>query len=111
MRTPPSTPKPPQTVANLEFTLDNLLEEILSGTIPDKLRNLVNTARDTITKSSSIPLPIVSPVSPANLFFTSNSISSVANQYFATSKIDRVLFVAFSSGVMTYTGPLDFLDS
>ena len=65
MRTPPSTPKPPQTVANLEFTLDNLLEEILSGTIPDKLRNLVITARDTITKSSSIPLPIVSPVSPA----------------------------------------------
>ena len=72
MRTPPSTPKPPQTVANLEFTLDNLLEEILSGTIPDKLRNLVITARDTITKLPSTPFP---PISTVGLLSNSHSVS------------------------------------
>ena len=45
-----SIPKPPHTVVNLGFTLCNLPDDILLGTTPDELHNLVITARDTITK-------------------------------------------------------------
>ena len=73
-----------------------------------KLRNLLITARDTITKSPSTPLP---PVLPANLFSTPHGISSLANIHSLTPKIHRVHSIDLSSAFNTYTGPLHFLDS
>ena len=103
--TPPSTPKLPQTVENFEFTLRNVSHDIFSDMTPDELRNIVITARDTITNSPSTPLP---PISSTNLFFIPHCISSIVNQFSATPKMNRVRSIALSSGVMTYTGPLDF---
>ena len=96
---PPSTSKPPQTVEALGFTLGNLSDDILSGMTPVELRNLLITARKTITVPS------------VNLFLTPPPISTASLANSATPKMDRVRSVALSGGVMKYTGPLDFLDS
>ena len=96
--TPPSTSINPQTVEALGFTLGNLSYDILSSMTPDELRNLVITARETI----SVP--------PINLFSIPTSISFVAHKPSVSPKIDRVHSVAISGGFMTYIGPLDFLD-
>ena len=56
---PPLIPSLLQTVANLEFTLGNLSDDILSGITPEELRNLVIIVRDTITISPYILLPYV----------------------------------------------------
>ena len=97
--TPLSTLKPPQTVEDLGFTLGNLSDDILSGITPVELRTLLITARETI----SVP--------PGNLFPTPTPISTTTLADPATPKMDWVRSVALSGGVMTYTGPLDFLDS
>ena len=73
-----------------------------------ELRNLLITARDTITKSLSTPLP---PVLPENLFSTPHGMSSVANIHSLTPEMHRVHSIDLSSGFNTYTGPLHFLDS
>ena len=96
---PPSTSKPPQTVEALGFTLGNLSDEIVSSMTSVELRTLLITARKTI----SVP--------PVNLFPTSIPISTTALANLAIPKMDRVRSVALSGGVMTYTGPFDFLDS
>ena len=96
---PPSTSKPSQTVEALGFTLGNLSDNILSDMTPVELRTLLITARETI----SVP--------PVNLFPTPTHISTTTLANPATPKMDRVCSVALSDGVMTYTGPLDFLDS
>ena len=71
---PPLTSKLPQTVEALRFTLGNLSNDIVSGMTPDELRNLVITARETISVPS------------VNLFSTPTSISSVAHESSVTPK-------------------------
>ena len=81
---PQSTSKPPQIVEALGFTLGNLSDDILSGITPVKLRNLLITARETI----SIP--------PVNLFPAPTPISTTTLLNPATPKMDRVRSVAVS---------------
>ena len=85
--TPPLIPTPPQTIANLEFMLGNLSDDILFGMDQAELSNLRITTCDTITKP---PSTLLLPMSVANLFSTPYGISSVENIPSSTPKMDRV---------------------
>ena len=69
--TPRSVPDSLQSVEDLDFTLGNLLDDILSSMDSDELLKLVIKARDTI---SVVPSPTIQAFAPSNLFSTPQSI-------------------------------------
>ena len=74
-----------------------------------ELRVLLLAAR--AAHSSPLVTPFTAIVAPSNLFltFTPTNISAVPSS--STVKMDRIRSVVTSRGSMTYTGPMNFLDS
>ena len=87
-----------------EFYFDDVLSEMAT----DQMQTLLIDARDIL--SSAVPSPAVS-VQPTTLFFTTQLLTSAVPIIYLTPKKDRVRSVAPSVGVMTFTGPLNFLNT
>ena len=89
-----------QPVADREFTLKNLSDK------PNQMRIIVINARNTIAPVSPTPSSLVKA---CDLFSTPTTLSSMILPSSSTPKMDRP--IAFSSGVVTFTGALNYLDS
>ena len=99
---------PPCPVENLSFKLGNFSDDILSEMGVDQMRILLMDSRDAL---SSATTSFTVSVQPTTLFSTTPFLSSVTPISFLTPKMDRVRSVDSSTRVMTFTGPLNFLDT
>ena len=98
---------PSQPVVDLEFTLGTFSDDILSDMESDQMRNLLINIRDTIAPASLTPSPLVEPL---KIYSTPTTLSSVPLPSSTTPKIDRIRSIALFSGVMIFTGHLNYLN-
>ena len=98
---------PSHLVVDLEFTLGTLSDDILSDMESDQMRNLLINIRDTIAPASLTPSPLVEPL---KIYSTPTTLSSVPLPSSTTPKIDRIRSIALFSGVMIFTGHLNYLN-
>ena len=109
--TPPETsiaqtPAPNTPTSTTNTSAD---DTTLDGLGAAELRVLLLAAR--ATHSSPLVTPFTNVVAPSNLFptFTLTNTSAVSSS--STPKMNRIRSVVTSRGSMTYTGPMNFLDS
>ena len=66
------------------------------------------------TRTTISLLVVTSPskdVHSSNLFLSLTPVSTTAATSSSTLKMNRIRYIVYSKGTMTYTGPLDFVDS
>ena len=106
---PPLATKTPPSVNARSIVLDSYTDESLAQLGVAELQVLLLEAHSAIF--SPIISTLTTGVAPSNLFPTFNPISASAVTSSSTPKMDRIRSVVSSRESMTYTGPLDFLDS
>ena len=97
--TSPLTPTPPQTVANLEFTFGNLLDNIHRECIS---LNYATSLSSVVILSRNHCLYSFHSFWRRIFLSTPYGVPSVANIPSSTPKMDWVCSIALSSGFMTY---------
>ena len=106
--------RPPMTIqsqplSDFSANLDGFTDVSFDNLGVTKLRTLLADARTTIS------LPVVTPISkgvqPSSLFPSITPTRTPAATFSSTLKMDRIRSVPSSQGMMTYTVPLDVLDT
>ena len=99
--------KTSQLIADLEFALGNLSDNILLNMEQEKNTQIPYHYLWYYRNSISIPFSTCRAVQP--LFYPYVSSPPLRYLFSITPKMNLVRFTAFFGGVMTFTGPLDFL--